>query len=161
MRQHDRLQLLPVFDPRRVHQRYAARGPFRPVEVDRLQVVDRFISDPRSRDCPTQLRYTWEGLAESGQQLHFTQVYYPHQPYRTRASSNNPNPGLKAIYFNDIQATAGASAINVLRDDVEATVLCFEFEPDQVEYIVFNPSKKLLKAGSIETQQEYAYIKAE
>jgi hypothetical protein len=65
------------------------------------------------------------------------------------------------MYVNDIQATAGASAITVLRDDVEATVLCFEFEPGQVEYIVFNPNRKLLKAGSIETQQEYAYIKAE
>jgi hypothetical protein len=65
------------------------------------------------------------------------------------------------MYVNDIQATAGASAIIILRDDVEATVLCFEFESGQIEYVVFNPSKKLLKAGSIETQQDYAYIKAE
>jgi hypothetical protein len=65
------------------------------------------------------------------------------------------------MYINDIQATAGASAITVLRDDVEASVLCFEFEPDQIEYVVFNPGRKLLKAGSIETQQEYAYIKPE
>jgi len=53
------------------------------------------------------------------------------------------------------------AAINVLCDDVDASILRFEFESGQVEYVVFNPSRKLLKAGSIETQQEYAYIKAE
>ena len=37
---------------------------------------------------------------------------------------------------NDIQATAGASAITVLRDDVEATFLRYEFEPGQVEYCI-------------------------
>jgi hypothetical protein len=99
-------------------------------------------------------------MVEIGQRLHFTQVYYPHQPYRARASSNNPNPGLKAMYVNDIQATAGASAITVLRDNVEASVLRFEFEPGQIEYVLFNPRKKLLKVNSIETQQEYVYIKA-
>ncbi|MCP4613942.1 MAG: hypothetical protein GY845_35085 [Planctomycetes bacterium] len=134
---------------------------FAPRKDCRLQVVDRFISDPRTRDCPTQLRYKWEGLVEIGQRLHFTQVYYPHQPYRARASSNNPNPGLKATYINDIQGTAGASVITVLRDDVEASVLRFEFKPGQVEYVVFNPSRKLLKVDSIETQQEYVYIKSE
>ncbi|MHC4535544.1 MAG: hypothetical protein ACYS6K_16455 [Planctomycetota bacterium] len=134
---------------------------FAPRRDCRLQVVDRFISDPRSRDCPTQLRYAWEGTAEIGQQLNFTQVYYPHQPYRARASSNNPNPGLKAMYVNDIQATAGASAITVLRDDVDVSVLRLEFEPGQAEYVVFNPGRKLLKFNSIETQQEYVYIKSE
>ncbi len=133
---------------------------FAPRKNCRLQVVDRFISNPRTCDCPAQLRYPWEGMVEIGQRFHFTQVYYPHQSYRTRASSKNSNPSLKAMYVNDIQATAGASAITVLRDDVEASVLCFKFEPGQIVYVVFNPSKKLLKVNSIETQQEYVYIKA-
>ena len=134
---------------------------FAPRKDCRLQVVDRFISDPRARDCPTQLRYMWEGMTQIGQKLEFTQVYYPHPPYRPHASSNNPNPGLKPVYADDIQASAGAGAITVLQDDVEVGVLRFEFEPGQTEYVVFNPKRKRLNIDSIEIQQAYTYQKAE
>jgi hypothetical protein len=134
---------------------------FAPSKDCRLQVVDRFISDPRTRDCPTQIRYMWQGMTQIGQKLAFTQVYYPHLPYRPRASSNNPNPGLKAVYADGMQATAGAGAITILQDDVEVSVLQFEFEHGQTEYVVFNPKRKRLNIDSIEIQQAYTYQKAE
>ena len=75
---------------------------FAPRDDRRMQVVDRMTLDPRAGDCPAQLRYTWEGTPEVGQQLVFTQVYNPHLPFRARASTNNP--GAVAVYGDDLQA---------------------------------------------------------
>lgn len=130
---------------------------FAPRDDCRLQVVDRFILDPRTADCPAQVRYTWEGLAESGQQFAFTQVYYPHAPYRARAST--VNPGAKAVYSGgDIQATACASGITVIKDTVETTVLQFAFEPERIEWVVFNPKGDSISVGQIKTDASYAYL---
>jgi len=131
---------------------------FAPRDDCRLQVVDRFALDPRSADCPAQLRYTWEGRARAGQQLVFTQVYYPHAPYRARASTNNP--GAVAVYGDKLQATAGAAGITVLRDDVEASVLRLELDKGRVEFVVFNPGKQNIELGSIKTDRAYAYVEA-
>jgi hypothetical protein len=131
---------------------------FAPRDDCRLQVVDRFALDPRSADCPAQLRYTWEGRAKAGQQLVFTQVYYPHAPHRARANTNNP--GAVAVYGDKLQATAGAAGITVLRDDVEASVLRLEFETGRVEHVVFNPGKQSIELDSIKTDRAYAYFGA-
>lgn len=124
----------------------------------RLQVVDRLIEDPREEACPNQARYVWEGTPAAGQKLVFTQVYYPHPPYRARATSNNPNPGAKAAYANELQATAHASGIQVVRDDVEASILRLELEPGRTEWVVFNPQRKPIQAAGIETSEPLAYI---
>jgi hypothetical protein len=129
---------------------------FAPRNDCRLQVVDRFVLDPRSSDCPAQLRYTWEGTPSVGQQLVFTQVYYPHAPYRARASTNNP--GAVAVYRDTLQATAGAAGITVLRDDKDVSVLRLEFEKGRVEHVIFNPSRESVELDSVTTQRAYAYI---
>ena len=63
---------------------------FAPRADCRLQIVDRLESDPRTESCPNQVRYLWEGTPAVGEKLVFTQVYYPHPPYRSRTVSNNP-----------------------------------------------------------------------
>jgi len=122
-----------------------------------LQVVDRLIDDPRAEACPNQVRYVWEGTPAAGEKLVFTQVYYPHAPYKPRPISNNPIPGMKAAYANDLQATAHASGIHVVRDQPEATILRLEMEPGQVEWVVFNSAATPLKFDAIETNEPLAY----
>jgi hypothetical protein len=129
---------------------------FAPREDCRLQVLDRLVDDPRAEACPAQVRYLWQGVAEQGQSLVFTQVYYPHQPYRSRASTNNP--GAKAIYADEIQATANAAGVTAVSDDVEATVLRLEMEPGKVEWVMFNPQSRPLKLDSVETSEPFAYL---
>ncbi len=129
---------------------------FAPRADCRLQVVDRLLDDPRAEACPNQVRYHWEGIPEKGQRLVFTQVYYPHGPYRARAKSNNP--GSKAAYENDLQATAHASGIQVIRDDAEASVLRLECEPGLVEWVVFNPEEQEMEVGGRSLKEPYAYF---
>jgi len=131
---------------------------FAPRADRRLQVIDRLVEDPRAEACPNQIRYVWEGTPAPGQKLVFTQVYYPHPPYRARAASNNPNPGAKAAYGDELQATAHASGIQVIRDDAEASVLRLELESGRTEWVVFNPETKPIQAGAIETSAPLAYI---
>jgi hypothetical protein len=57
-------------------------------------------------------------------------------------------------------ALAGASAIQVVRDDLDATVLRLEFEPGRVEWIVFNPQTVPIQAAGLETSAPLAYIGA-
>ena len=104
-----------------------------------------------------QLRYLWNGTPEAGQKLVFTQVYFPHRPYRPKQSSNNPNPNLKAAYEDDLQATAHASGIKVVRDDVEASVLRLELTPDHVEWVVFNQEETPIKLAKTETSERMHY----
>lgn len=83
------------------------------------------------------IRYLWEGPTAPGQQLLFTQVYYPHRPFRFRANTNNP--GAKAVYIGgDFAATVCASGIEVIQDTIETTVMRFAFDPDRVEWVIFN-----------------------
>lgn len=111
---------------------------FSPRDDCRLQVVDRFTLDPRTEVCLAQVRDVWEGTGQPGRQLVFTQVYYPHPPWPPRPDTNNP--GAKANYRGgDLEASAGASGITVLRDDVEASVLRLQLDPGRAEWVVFNP----------------------
>jgi hypothetical protein len=124
----------------------------------RLHIVDRLESDPRTDTCPNQVRYVWEGTPTVGQQLVFTQVYYPHPPYRSRTMSNNP--GSQGGYDNELQASAHASGIEVVRDDVEASILRLEMDKGRVEWVVFNPRGTPLKTDSFETDEPFAYVPA-
>ena len=130
---------------------------FAPRENCNLQVIDRLIDDPRAEACPNQVRYVWEGAPTVGEKLVFTQVYYPHPPYRSRATSNNPNPNAKAAYANELQATAHASGIRVLRDDPEATVLRLEMQSGEVEWVVFNPTEAALQVNQKTTKKRFRY----
>jgi len=131
---------------------------FAPRADCRLQVVDRLEDDPRAVACPNQVRYVWEGTPAVGEKLVFTQVYYPHAPYKPSPTSNNPIPGIKAAYQDDLQATAHASGIKVIRDEVDATILRLELEPGRVEWIVFNPEAKSLTVGDDETKEPMVYL---
>jgi hypothetical protein len=133
---------------------------FAPRADCRLEIVDRLKEDPRSEACPNQVRYVWEGTPAAGEKLVFTQVYYPHPPYRARPTSNNPNPAAKAAYANELQATAHASGIKVLRDDVEASVLRLELEPGNVEWVGFNPLSKPLVLGDAQTSEPMVYLRS-
>ena len=64
---------------------------------------------------------------------------------------------MKAAYANDLQATAHASGIHVVRDQPEATILRLEMEPGQVEWVVFNSAATPLKFDAIETNEPLAY----
>ena len=129
---------------------------FAPRPDCQLQIIDRLTMDPRTSDCPAQLRYVWQGKAKAGQQMVFTQLYYPHLPYRFRTSDNNPGTKVENRY--DLQSTVGASGISVLRDDIEATILRVELAEDEIEWIVFNPRGELIKVDNLEITHPYAHI---
>ena len=130
---------------------------FAPRKDCELKVIDRLIDDPRAEACPNQVRYQWEGTPAIGEQLVFTQVYYPHSPYRTRATSNNPNPNARAAYANELQATAHASGIQIFKDSSEATVLRLELTPGQIEWIVFNPTSTAIEFDGRNTMDPFLY----
>ena len=126
---------------------------FAPRKDCELKVIDRLIDDPRAEACPNQVRYQWEGTPAIGEQMVFTQVYYPHSPYRARATSNDPNPDARAAYANELQATAHASGIQIIKDSSEATVLRLELTPGEIEWIVFNQTGTAIEfAGHITTE---------
>ena len=128
---------------------------FAPRPDCRLQVVDRIEEDPRAIACGAQVRYVWEGTPRVGAKLVFTQVYYPHPPYRPTLTSNHA--GAKAKYHNEFEATAHASGIQVVRDDVEATVLRLEMTPGKVEWVVFNPGQASVEVAGTQTRNAYEY----
>ena len=122
----------------------------------RMQVVDRTAEDPRTQVTPGQLRYIWEGTPEKGARRHMTQVYYPHAAAQARASS--VEPGARAVHAGgDLAATAGAAGIQVIRDDVDATLLRFEFEPGRAEWVAFNPFANVLQIEATETHEPLVY----
>ena len=131
---------------------------FAPREDCQLHVVDRLIDDPRAEACPNQVRYQWEGTPAVGHQQVFTQVYYPHSPYRSRATSNNPNPNAKAAYANALQATAHASGIKALTDRPDTSVLRLELNPGQVEWVVFNPQRNRVQMENQSTEAPFLYL---
>lgn len=130
---------------------------FAPREDCRMQVVDRLAEDARAIACPSQLRYLWEGTPQVGDQLVFTQVYYPHAPYRPSIQSNHA--GAKAVYGDQLQATAGASGIQVMRDDAQASVLRLEMTKGKVEWIVFNPNAAQVPVAGKEILNKFDYIR--
>ena len=129
---------------------------FAPQEDCRLQVVDRMTFDGRTTDCPAQLRYTWEGTPRKGEQKIFTQIYYPHMPYRYR--SHNNNPGAQETEKPTLQNTAYASGIEVIRDDATASLLKVAFEKGRAEYVLFNPSGQRITVGGRSLNQVLAYF---
>ena len=129
---------------------------FAPRADCRLQVVDRLSEDARALACPAQVRYVWEGTPKAGETLVFTQVYYPHAPYKPAINSNHA--GARAVYADELRATAGASGIQVVRDDPEASVLRLELEPGKVEWVVFNPRQVSVDVAGRQTKSACEYV---
>lgn len=128
---------------------------FLPQPDCRMQVVDRTAADPRTLNVPAQLRYVRSGKVAPGEKLHFAEVYYPHVPsmklVRSNAAGDRRN--------RNLLGTAGADAIEVLRDDPQATVLRMQFEPGRTEWVVCNPGGTPLdlKQG-LATDAQAAYV---
>lgn len=131
---------------------------FAPRNDCELKVVDRLVDDPRAEACPNQVRYQWEGSPTPGEKLVFTQVYYPHPPYRSRPISNNPSPDTSAAYADELQATAHASGIQVIQDSPEISVLRLELSPGQVEWLLFNPGQNSHEIGEVKTEAPFLYL---
>ena len=129
---------------------------FAPQEDCRLQVVDRMTFDARTTDCPAQLRYVWEGTPQKGDQKIFTQIYFPHMPYRNRSYNNNP--GVQEAEKPTLQNTAYASGIEVIRDDSAASILKLAFEEGSSEYVVFNPTEQEISIGGKTVEKTWAYF---
>jgi len=129
---------------------------FAPREDCRLQVVDRMTFDARTTDCPAQLRYVWEGTPQKGDQKIFTQIYFPHMPYRNRSYNNNP--GVQEAEKPTLQNTAYASGIEVIRDDSTASILKLAFEEGGSEYVVFNPTEQEISIGGKTVEKAWAYF---
>lgn len=121
-----------------------------------LRVVDRLVDDPRATACSAQLRYEWIGNPDRNVPIVFTQVYYPHPPYKPTVATNNP--GAKASFASDKLATAGASGITVIRDDYEGTILRLEMEPKRVEWVYFNPNGGSMSLSGKPIIEKYGYI---
>lgn len=69
-----------------------------------------------------------------------------------------PDIRSEVTYFSDTpQATAHASGIEVVRDDVEASILRLELEDGRVEYVVFNRSRQELDVDGAAVTQPFAY----
>jgi hypothetical protein len=130
---------------------------FAPRPDCRLQVVDRLAEDPRAIACGAQLRYLWEGTPKVGDRRFFTQVYYPHPPYRPSIHSNHA--GAKADYADELQATAHASGIQVVRDEVDVTVLRLEMTPGAVQWVVFNPGEREVEVAGRRTRKAYDHLR--
>ena len=64
---------------------------------------------------------------------------------------------MKAAYEDELQATAHASGIKVVRDDVEASVLRLELTADNVEWVVFNQEETSIKLAKTETSERMHY----
>ncbi|MEN6424961.1 MAG: hypothetical protein ABFE13_06340 [Phycisphaerales bacterium] len=67
---------------------------------------------------------------------------------------------MKATYADELQATAHAFGIEVIRDDAEASVLRLELESGRTEWVVFNPQTETIQAAGIEMNEPLAYIDA-
>ena len=125
----------------------------------RLQIVDRTVIDARTSWVPAQVRYVWQGEAKAGQKMHFTQVYYPHAPYRWKVVSNHAGAEREWI-GGEMAATAGAAGIRMLLDTPAASIACVTVEEDRTEWIVCNPEGTRLEAGGLVTDARYAYVDA-
>jgi len=133
-----------------------AQGEAPPSEW-RMQVVDRTAEDPRTEVCPAQVRYVWEGTPAVGQRHHSTQVFCLHSTQK--ASHVSTNPGAKGVDRSDEFAKlAGASGIQVVRDDCEVTALHLEVDPGRVEWVVFNPGEMYLEVVGKRIRSAYEYI---
>jgi len=130
---------------------------FAPRPDCRLQVVDRLADDPRAIACPSQVRYLWEGTPAAGETLVFTQLFLPHPPYRPAIRSNQA--GAKASYGDALQATAGASGIQAVRDTVEASVLRVQTEPGLVEWVLFNPTGTDVEFAGGRTRRRFDVVR--
>ena len=104
---------------------------------------------------------TWGGTSSAGQSMVITSPYYPHLSYRLDKVSNNPSQGQSAAAWkNQLQATAHASGITVIEDNVDQTLLSLELEEGNQEWIWFNPAGKSIQLNGQIIQSPFGYQKA-
>jgi hypothetical protein len=104
---------------------------------------------------------TWEGTPSAGQSMVFTSLYYPHLPYRPDKVANNPSQGqTAAAWKNQREATAHASGITVIEDNVDQTLLSLELEEGNQEWIWFNPAGQSIQLNGQIIQSPFGYQKA-
>ncbi len=132
---------------------------FAPRPDCRLQVIDRRDDDPRTEVAPYQMRYVWEGRPVAGRRLTWTEVYWPHRPWKPRPSTNNP--GATPVYDEGrIAESAGASAIEVLIDTSDTTVLRLHLSEECTEWVVANPKRNEVDIDGLRTDARYAVVRA-
>ena len=122
-----------------------------------LQIIARTANHPRTAPVPAQLRYVWAGDAKAGERRHFTQLYWPHAPYRSRPASNMTGAKLERL-GGEHAATAGAEGIEVLLDTPCASVLRCHLEKTRVEWVVCNPSGSKINVAGLTTDAHFAYL---
>lgn len=90
----------------------------------------------------------------AGVQLHGTPTRYmvDLERYRFGGACDVRNPAFHPIPQDTVTCS---------RDDAEATVLWFEFEPGRVEWMAFNPQSNPLKLEPIETSEPSAFLDQE
>ena len=104
---------------------------------------------------------TWEGTPSASQSMVFTSLYYPHLPYRPDKVSSNPSQGqTAAAWKNQSEATAHASGITVIEDNVDQTLLSLELEEGNQEWIWFNPAGQSIQLSGQIIQSPFGYQKA-
>ena len=130
---------------------------FAPQPDCKLQIIDRTANDPRTAPVPAQLRYVWEGDAKAGERRHFTQLYWPHAPYRSHPASNMTGAKLEWL-GGEYAATAGAEGIEALLDTPSASVLRCKLDKDRVEWVVCNPSGGQINVAGLTTDAYFAYL---
>ncbi|MCX8496735.1 MAG: hypothetical protein ORN51_11185 [Akkermansiaceae bacterium] len=123
----------------------------------KLQIIDRTAFDPRTGPVPAQLRYVWEGDAKAGDRQHFTQLFWPHAPYRSRTASTLTGAKLEWL-GGEYAATAGAGGIEALLDTPSASVLRCKLDKDRVEWVVCNPSGSQINVAGLTTDAHFAYL---
>jgi len=57
-----------------------------------------------------------------------------------------------------LQATAGASGIQVVRDDASASILRMELSPGKIEWVVFNPEAASVQVAGKEIAKPFDYF---
>jgi len=120
-----------------------------------MQVVDRTASDQRSTGIPTQLRWSWQGAGRKDQAIHFCMLLRPQPPdgdQNTVSMASVHAPASDQLHRLD------TAAYEVLLNDSSASVLRLQSGPDRRQWVVINPTGKLIELPDIQTDAQAAYI---
>ena len=71
---------------------------------------------------------------------------------------NIPNVDSNASYSNELEATAHASGIKVLRDDSGVTILKLELEANKKEWVLFNKNESEIYFNNEQTNKPFLYF---
>ncbi|MHB9024118.1 MAG: sugar-binding protein [Armatimonadota bacterium] len=125
---------------------------FSPRNGRKHTVVDRYQENPY-RCSPTQLRQSWSGLAQAGQEITFTAVLLPHSPvFNPKSLLQPPADGKEPV------------RLEVIRDDDKVTVVKAITQPDPTHaflyetWVMLNETGGAIKAGPLESDGQVAVV---